>query len=282
MMRRLLVVLGALALPFGVRAQESTWRTVDIARQLRDTQPQRIRVQYRAGHVDIRGTNDPLLYNMHLRYDESRAVPLHRHDAEQRTTSLGVESNGRGRSQSSRKESGDLRLSLPTSIPLDLDLEFGGTESRLDFGGLALQSLRLECGATDATLIFSQPNRVRMREMELNVGAADFRALQLGNANVDQIRLRGGVGQMDLDFSGSWQHDMNVTTRLIVGGLVLRVPADVGVRIEVQRMIAGFDHPGMIKRDNAWYSPNFDSAPRKLRIKAETVFGAIEVRPAVR
>ena len=55
-----------------------------IARQLRDTQPQRVRVQYRAGHVDIRATNDPLLYSMHLRYDENRAVPLHQYDPEQR------------------------------------------------------------------------------------------------------------------------------------------------------------------------------------------------------
>ena len=281
-MRRLLVLLGALLVPLGTRAQDATWRTVDIARQLRDTLPQRIRVQYRAGHVDIRGTIEPLLYSMHLRYDETHAVPLHRHDAEQRMTSLGVESNGESRRTGSGNESGELRLALPTSVPLDLDLEFGGTESQLDFGGLALQSLRLECGATDATLLFSRPNRVRMREMELNVGAADFTARYLANANADQIRLRGGVGSVDLDFSGKWEHDLTVTTRLMLGGLVLRVPSDVGVRIEVQRMIAGFDHAGLVKRDDAWYSPNFDSAPHKLRIHAETMFGSIDVKPASR
>jgi hypothetical protein len=283
MMRRALVIIGALLAPLTARAQDPTWRTVDIARQLRDSQLERIRVQYRAGKVDIRATNDPLLYAMHLRYDENRAVPLHRYDAEQHIASLGVESSGHAkRASTSDRESGELRLQLPTRVPLDLDLEFGGTESRIDLGDLSLQSVRLECGATDATMLFSKPNRIRMREMELNVGAADFTALHLGNANADQIRVRGGVGSVDLDFSGAWTHDLTVTTRLILGELVLRVPSDVGVRVEVSRMLTSFEHSGLVKRDDAWYSPNFDSAPHKLRIRAETMFGQIEVKPAVR
>src|SRR5438128_4981246 len=93
-MRKLLSLIVALSGPFVLHAQDPAWRTVDISRQLRDSAPQRIRVQYRAGRVDIRGTSDPLLYAMHLRYDETRAVPLHRYDAEQHMTSLGLESQG--------------------------------------------------------------------------------------------------------------------------------------------------------------------------------------------
>ncbi len=199
MMRRLLVLLGTLIAPFGARAQDIPWRTVDISRQLRDTVAQRISVQYRAGRVDIRGTNDPLLYSMHLRYNENRSVPLHRYDAEQHSTTLGLEARGEGmRASSTDRDAGELRLTLPTGVPLDLDLEFGGTESQLDFGGMSLQSLRLECGATDATMLFSTPNRIRMRQMELDVGAADFTAVHLGNANADQIRVHGGAGGVDL------------------------------------------------------------------------------------
>ena len=64
---RLLWVLVS-SLPGVAFAQgEATWRSVDYARQLRDTMPQRVRVQYNAGRVDVRGSNDPLLYGMHLR-----------------------------------------------------------------------------------------------------------------------------------------------------------------------------------------------------------------------
>lgn len=272
-----------LALPAGAAHAQSAarWRTIDVSRQLRDTLPQRISVQYAAGKLDVRGTAEPLLYAMHLRYDEARATPVHRHDADQHSTVLGVESLGHGLRTSSgtdRDEIGELKLLLPSRVPLELDLELGGTQSALELGGLSLQSLRLECGATDASLAFSTPNRVRMRDLEIDVGAADFTAVNLGNANADQIRLRGGVGVVDLDFGGTWTQDMTVSTRLAVGKLMLRIPTDVGVRLEVQRVAAGFEHEGFSRRDDGWYSENYDRAPRKLRLRAETYFGKIEIR----
>jgi hypothetical protein len=179
-------------------------------------------------------------------------------------------------------ESGELKVLLPSRIPLDLDLQFGGTEAMLELGGLALQSVRLECGATDATLGFTQPNRAHMRELDVSVGAAGFTALHLANANADLIRVRGGVGVVDLDFSGSWKRDLTVESRVAIGKLMLRVPDDVGVRVEVQRVAAGFDHEGLVKRDDAWYSRNWDAARHKLRIRAETVFGGISVQRSTR
>ncbi|MEO5815364.1 MAG: LiaF domain-containing protein [Gemmatimonadaceae bacterium] len=280
---RMLAALASLV-PLPAFAQSApAWRTVDISRQLRDTQPQRVRVQYGAGRVDVRGTSDPFLYAMHLRYDENRSVPLHQYDADQRVAALGLESRGTGlRTASTNGESGELRLTLPRSVPLDLDLDFGGTQSVLDLGDMSLTSVRLECGATDAMLLFSRLNRVHMRELEVNVGAADFSARQLANANADQIRVRGGVGSVDLDFSGTWTRDLTVTTRLVVGKLTLRVPPDVGVRVDVQRVMAGFEHSGLEKRDDGWYSPNYDTAPFKLKVRAETLFGQIEVQRSTR
>jgi hypothetical protein len=260
------------------------WRSLDVSRQLRDTGTQRIKVQYGAGRVDVRGTDAALLYGMHLRYDEQRSVPLHRYDMEQRSAVLGLEprtANSRVAS-GPRSETGELRLLLPRAVPLDLDLEFGGTEAMLELGGLALQSVRLECGATDATLGFTVPNRAHMRELNVDVGAASFTALHLGNANADQIRVRGGMGSIDLDFSGTWQRDMTVLTRVAIGKTTLRVPEDVGVRLEIQRVAAGFDHEGMVKRDDAWYSRNWETSRRKLRIRAETVFGALELERSTR
>jgi len=260
------------------------WRSLDVSRQLRDTAAQRIKVQYDAGRVDVRPTDAALLFGMHLRYDELRASPLHRHDAEQRTTVLGLESRANvfPASSSRHEDSGELRLVLPRTIPLDLDMEFGGAQAALELGGLALQSARLEFGAAEGTLAFSAPNRTHMRELEISIGAADFTARGLANANADLIRVRGGVGSVDLDFGGTWTRDLEVSTRLAIGGLTLRVPDDVGLRLEVKRVAAGFDHGGLVKRDDGWYSSNWDTAPHKVHVRAETVFGQIELKPSTR
>ena len=171
---------------------------------------------------------------------------------------------------------------LPRTIPLDLDMEFGGTQATLELGGLALQSARLECGATEATLAFTTPNRTHMRELDVGVGAAEFTALHLANANADLIRVRGQVGAVDLDFGGTWTRDLEVVTRLAIGGLTLRVPDDVGLRLTVRRLAAGFEHEGLVKRDDAWYSSNWDTATHKLSVRAETVIGKIEMRRSAR
>ena len=282
---RALGILALCAPLLSASAQsDPQWRSLDVSRQLRDTAAQRIKVQYDAGRVDVRPTDAALLFGMHLRYDELRASPLHRHDAEQRTTVLGLESRGNvfPASSSRHEDSGELRLVLPRTIPLDLDMEFGGAQAALELGGLALQSARLEFGAAEGTLTFSTPNRTHMRELEISIGAADFTARGLANANADLIRVRGGVGSVDLDFGGTWTRDLEVSTRLAIGGLTLRVPDDVGLRLEVRRVAAGLDHGGLVKRDDGWYSSNWDTAPHKVHVRAETVFGQIELKPSTR
>ena len=80
-MKRLqLILIAAFAAPAVVWGQTAPlWRSVDISRQLRDTLPQRVRVQYGVGRVDVRGTNDPLLYSIEgsevaLRADTARQI----------------------------------------------------------------------------------------------------------------------------------------------------------------------------------------------------------------
>lgn len=278
-----LALAGLAPLTTASAQDDALWRSVDISRQLRDSQPQRIRVQYAAGHVDVRASADPLLYALHLRYDERTAQPVHRYDADQRLAVLGVEArDDDGRSLRAGGRAGELRLALPRGVPLDLELTFGGAEAALELGGLMLQSARLECGATDATMSFSTPNRGRLRELEVNVGAAAFKGIALANANADQIRLHGGVGSVDLDLGGAWTRDLAVDAHLALGALTLRVPPEVGVRLEVRRVAATLDHTGLVKRGDAWYSDNWDTARYKLRVRAETFFGKIDLQRSVR
>ncbi len=275
-----IVMLGlVVALAPTVGAQDAArWQRVDVARQIRDSLPQRIKVQYAAGRVTVAPSGKPLLYDMHLRYDELRARPLHRHDAELRTTLLGLESLGGKLRSGDNGESGELRLGLPAAVPLDLEMTLGGTEARLELGGLSLVRTRMEFGAADARISFATPNRVRMQELEVSVGAAEFRAEHLGNANADELKIRGGVGGVDLDFSGDWSHDLSVDASIAIGSLTLRVPEDVGIRLEVSRIATTFAHSGLVRRGDAWYSPNFETARYKLRVSARTMLGKIDVR----
>ena len=167
-MRASIVVALALCVPLiSASAQDDPqWRSLDVSRQLRDSAPQRIKVQYGAGRVDIRSTDAPLLYGMHLRYDELRAVPLHRYDAEQHSAVLGLESRGAGLRNVGRGDrAGEMRLGLARSVPLDLELELGGTEATL------LATLKRDF----ASVKHVKPAASRSDSAELYVLATGFR-----------------------------------------------------------------------------------------------------------
>jgi hypothetical protein len=259
-------------------ASAQSWRTVESARQLRDSAAHQVHVRYGAGRIDVAATNAPVLYAMTLRYDESSSSPLHSYDAESRLLTLGVDGQTeRFARNMDDKSRGEMRLSLSRAVPLDIDLALGATKAQLDLGGLNLLALHLQSGASETLVDFSVPNQGRMRSLDVDVGAASFEARNLANANVAAVRVHGGVGSVELDFGGQWTQDMSVDVSLTLGKLALHVPRDVGVRVEVQKFLASFDQQGLEKRGDAYYSENWDRAKFHLRVRAETTFGGIEI-----
>ena len=237
-----------------------------------------MRVRYGAGRIDIGSTSSPVLYAMTLRYDESTSTPLHSYDPAARLLTVGIDGQSERFSRNvGEKSKGEMRLSLSRSVPVDLSLVLGATKATLDLGGLDLTALQLESGASETVVDFSSPNQGPMRTLDVNVGAASFEARNLANANVAKVHVHGGVGGVELDFGGEWQQDMDVRVDLALGKLTLRVPREVGVRVEVEKFLASFDQQGLQKRADAYYSDNWDRAKYHLRLRAQTTFGGIEL-----
>ena len=272
--------LAAAGLALAASAQLSgaqTWRTLESSRQLRDSGEHHVRIEYGAGRVDIAATSAPVLYAMTLRYDEKTASPVHRYDASARALTLGIDIEARRVTSLHDQTRGEMRLSLSRAVPLDLELDLGATKATLDLGGLTLRNLRLNSGASETLLDFSTPNAGRMRSLEVNVGAASFTARNLANANTSAIRVTGGVGSVVLDFGGAWTQDVAVDVEVALGKLTLHVPRDIGVRLEVQKFLASFEHEGLTKRGDAYFTDNWDTARYRLRMRAGTRFGGIEL-----
>jgi hypothetical protein len=150
-------------------------------------------------------------------------------------------------------------------------------EADLDLGGLSLDNLAIRSGASEARLSFQEPNRVSMRRLAINVGAASLRATGLANANAQQLSVGAGVGTVELDFDGQWKQDLSATVDITLGRVTVRVPADVGVRLDVDRVLAALDTEGLERREDAYYSDNWDRARHHLRLDVNTVFGKFEL-----
>lgn len=271
---RTVAVAGAVA---GLAAGPATgqdWRNVTSFRQLAGESGLNVHVRYGAGEMVIAPGGVGELYRLEMRYDADAFDPV----TEYRDGRLEVGVEGMGNGVKLRTESGDMRLSLSPDVPLDLDLDFGAVEATMELGGLRLSSVEIETGASDTHVFFSEPNRERCRSLDVSLGAAAFEAEGLGNAGCERVVVEGGVGDLTLDFSGAWRHDILADITMALGSATLRVPEDVGVRVDKDTFLTDFSGHRFAKRNGVYYSDNWESAERRLTVDLEGAFGTFKVR----
>lgn len=270
----------ALALTAGVTsASAQSMRSFTTFRQLHGETRLQADLDYRAGGLRIAPGRANELYRMDASYDEDRYFPTSSYDAARGSVALGLQPAGEGglRVVSRRQLRQDANVAFSPSVDLDLDLTLGAVNADIELGGLSLSALRLQAGASQAVIRFSEPNQSRCRAAEITAGAAELTVLGLGNSRCDRFDLEGGMGKVTLDFGGAWPSSTRATVKMAVGELTLRLPRDVGVRLELDRFLASFDPAGLIRTGNAFQSSGYERAERRLDIEVTTAVGGVEV-----
>lgn len=276
MFERPLVLALAVAAVGACAAEAQDWRTVTSFRQRSAEDRLEVHVRYGAGRLIVGpAAAGSELYRVGLRYDSDLFEPI----TEYRDGRLEVGVEGTGRSiRLKNNGAGELDLRLSPEVPLDLDLDFGAVEAEIDLSGLRIRSLNIETGASETDVRFSRRNPIACERIDVSVGAASFEAHGLGNANCAEISLEGGVGDMVLDFSGEWRRSMEAEIEMALGSVTLVVPDDVGVRVQKETFLAGFDAARFVKRDGVFYSENWETARHRLSVDVSGAFGSINVR----
>ncbi len=293
------VVLGSLVLggaPESAAAQE--WRDFRTARQPGAVDALDIELMYEGGRLDVSASETQLLYDVRLRYDAERSLPRREWRRAGRTGHLRFISSS---SSEERRDADDpawfgdpeleleledlpraadaagrLDLSLNASVPTDLRLGIGAGRARLDLGGAHLTALELITGASDVEVGFARENRAAMELLSIKSGATAFMAEQLGNARFRRLEFYGFVGDVVLDFSGSWRSSAEADIKMGLGELLMRVPAHIGVRIR-HTGLASLSAADLEKVGDYWLSPNWETARVRLQITLVAGLGSVIV-----
>lgn len=270
-------VIGAIGLLMvGGPAEAQSWRTMESARQLQDREHTSVKIEYGAGTLRVEPAEARMLYRMELRYDEDDFRPITEFDAESHTLRLGAEGI---RSRSMNIESGSrATIALTREAPLDLDLDFGAGEAELELGGMRIRRLDVSTGASETTVRFGAPNPMAADRISIEAGAAELNVIGLGNARARRIDFEGGVGSTTLDFTGAWTGSTEASVQMGIGELTLRFPEGLGVKLERSSFLTSFDTEGLIKRGDAYYSPDWESAEHRVTLNVNAAFGAVNIR----
>jgi hypothetical protein len=277
-MRRVLLSLLALVLGASAAAAQSM-RPFSTYRQWHGETRLDARLDYAAGALRLAAGRPSELYRMDMLYDGERYMPVSAFDAARGGVELGLRASGEGGlrvvSRSQLRQTASVTFSPRSDLALAVTL--GAVDGDLELGGLRLTDLRLEAGASRATVRFSQPNAARCRAATLTAGAAELSVLGLGNSRCDRITFEGGVGRVTLDFGGTWTSSSQVAVKMALGEVALRLPRGVGVRITLDKFLASFEPQGMVRRGTSYLSPGYDQATRHLDIDVTTAIGGVTV-----
>lgn len=283
-----LLLLG----PAVAAAQEPLRMTT--ARQVGTEETVEMEIRYGAGSLTVGAAESGLLYQASLRYDGREFSPVRSYRLSDGTARvrLGVETiDGESfdfdwdelsdidldRLESDAYE-GRLEVGLSREVPTELAVDVGATESTFRLGGVPLRSFRLNTGASETEIDIDRPNPVPMETLEIQLGAASLEARGLGNAGAESIVVKGAVGDLTLDFTGSWSRDAEARVKVGLGSLTLRIPSDLGVKLEKSGLLSSFSGLGLEEApDGSYRTPNWQRAEHHLALDVETAFGSVDV-----
>ena len=172
-------------------------------------------------------------------------------------------------------------LTLPSKIPLNLEMEIGAAKSDLDLSGLKIKNFNLEVGAANTVIEFDKPNPVKMKEFKIETGASKLKITGLGNANFERMDFEGGVGNFTLDFSGELKHSAEVNISVGLGKATIKIPKELGVRIESEDSFLShisIDENEFKEIDSDIYQTrNYGKTKGELNLYIEVGMGSVEI-----
>jgi hypothetical protein len=145
----------------------------------------------------------------------------------------------------------DLRFN--EDVPMDMRIDMGAGRTDLKLGTLALTKLDINAGAGDVSLDLS------------------------GSQSLTQLDYDMGAGRVTLDLTGSWQQDMDASIDGGIGELTLRLPKDVGVRVEVDTGIGSVDTSGLTKDGDTYTNDAYGESDVTLNIEIDAGVGKINL-----
>jgi hypothetical protein len=158
----------------------------------------------------------------------------------------------------------DLRwdIGLTKRIPLDLKLNTGVGESRLDLSGLELTALDVNAGVGSVDLMLPKTDASYTAAIQGGTGAVH---VDIADGAAVNLKIRGGIGE----FKITTPPDAAVSVKATVG------VGDVNLSSRFSRM-QGSDH--LVGKSGTWETADFASAARQISIDFEGGVGGLRVR----
>ena len=131
-----------------------------------------------------------------------------------------------------------------------------------------------DLGAGTADLKLSS---LSLSRLDIDAGAGDVTVDLAGAPSLTRLNIDIGAGEVTVDLSGDWQVDLDAEIKGGAGRATVRLPRDVGVRVEVEGGLAKINASGLKKDGDAYVNDAYGKSEVTLHIDVKAGLGAINL-----
>ena len=172
-----------------------------------------------------------------------------------------------------------INFQLPTKIATDMNFNFGLGNVDLDFSGIRISNLIMDCGLSDVNLVSKKPNIISCDNILISTGISDFNSVGLGNFNSSKYTFDVGMGSAEIDMSGSVNNDARVKIEVSVGSLELRLPSNTNINLSInQNMLSSVNVKDLVSTGEGRYeSKEYQKRWSSMNIEISVGIGSVDV-----
>ncbi len=168
-------------------------------------------------------------------------------------------------------------IKLSNSVPMNLIVQAGAYNGTWDLGGLRLQSLKWDEGASKSTVTFDQANPDKVETFDFTTGASTVKLTGLANLNFGKMTFQSGLGSYTLDFGGKLKRSADVEIKTGVSNVTIVVPVGTSARITLKSAVSNTKTTGSWTSSGSTYTTGKDDAADKLNISIDMGLGQLSL-----
>ena len=148
--------------------------------------------------------------------------------------------------------------------------------------------LLVDQGDWDGNIFSDMENRWTLRlsdavplDLSVDLGAGESDLL-LGGLDLRTLTMNMGAGETTVDFSGDWESDVDARLQAGVGQLTLKLPADVGVRVDLHRSGIGdvVADAGFTQSDGVYQNRTYGETSATIEVSVQRGIGEVRLETA--
>lgn len=145
----------------------------------------------------------------------------------------------------------DLRFN--NNVPMNMLIKFGAGDADINVNELLIKNLDLKLGAGKANINLKNSKILKKVDIEM------------------------GVGDLTLDLTGDWEHNLNVDIEGGIGKLTILLPEKVGVKAEIEKGLTDINARKFIKDGSLYYNKSYNENKPFIEVKINTGIGQVNL-----